>query len=39
MNQKTWDPVSLRFNRKIVGCKWVFRVNENVDGSIECDIY
>ena len=34
MNQKTWDLVSLPINNKVVGCKWIFRVKENVDGSI-----
>jgi len=34
INQKTWDRVPLPTGRKIIGCKWVFRVKENVDGSI-----
>jgi len=29
-----WNLVSLPVNHKVVGCKWVFRVKENIDGSI-----
>nr|KYP50090.1 Retrovirus-related Pol polyprotein from transposon TNT 1-94 [Cajanus cajan] len=35
MLNHTWDLVSLPSDRKAVGCKWVFRVKENVDGSID----
>ena len=31
---KTWDLVILPEGRKPVGCKWVFKVKENPDGSI-----
>ena len=34
LKNKTWDLVSLPSNRQAIGCKWVFRVKENVDGSI-----
>jgi len=34
MLQNTWDLVTLPSNRQAVGCKWVSRVKENVDGSI-----
>ena len=30
----TWDLVSLPPNRQAIGCKWVYRVKENADGSI-----
>lgn len=31
---KTWSLVPLPPNRKTIGCKWVFRVKENADGSV-----
>ena len=34
LKNKTWDLVPLPANRQAIGCKWVFRVKENVDGSI-----
>lgn len=34
MNNNTWSLVDLPPNRKAIGCKWVFRVKENPDGSI-----
>ena len=34
MKNHTRDLVSLPPNRKAIGCKWVFRVKENADGSI-----
>lgn len=30
----TWSLVSLPRSRKAIGCKWVFRVKENPNGSI-----
>ncbi|RDX94368.1 hypothetical protein CR513_23256, partial [Mucuna pruriens] len=30
----TWAPVQLPPDRHPIGCKWVFRVKENLDGSI-----
>ena len=34
LKNHTWDLVSLPPNRQAIGCKWVYRVKENVDGSI-----
>jgi len=34
LKNKTWDLVPLPPNRQAIGCKWVFRIKENVDGSI-----
>lgn len=32
---KTWSLVHLPHNRKAIGCKWLFRIKENPDGSIQ----
>jgi len=34
LSQHTWDLVPLPSNRKPVWCKWVFRIKNNLDGSI-----
>ena len=34
MANNTWSPVPLPSGRKAIGCKWVFRVKQNPDGSI-----
>lgn len=34
MQNNTWMLVDLHANRKPIGCKWVFRLKENPDGSI-----
>jgi len=34
VNNHTWDLVSLPPARKVVGCKWLFRVKENPDGTV-----
>ena len=34
LKNHTWDLVSLSPNRQAIGCKWVYRVKENADGSI-----
>lgn len=32
---KTWALVHLPPNRRAIGCRWVFKVKENADGSIQ----
>lgn len=34
LKNQTWDLVPASSARKPIGCKWVFRVKENTDGSI-----
>ena len=34
MRNRTWDLVPLPAGRQAIGCKWVFRIKENADGSI-----
>lgn len=34
LKNNTWSLVPLPPNRKAIGCKWVFRIKENSDGSI-----
>ena len=31
----TWDIVPLPKDRKTIGCRWVFKVKNNADGSVE----
>ena len=31
---KTWDYTELPTGKKVVGCKWIFSVKHNSDGSI-----
>ena len=35
MENKTWSLVELPQGRKAIGCKWVFRIKRNADGSID----
>ena len=35
MQHGTWDLVNPPTNYKPVGCKWVFRVKRNADGSVD----
>lgn len=34
LNNHTWTITQLPPNRRVIGCKWVFRINQNPDGSI-----
>lgn len=34
MRNNTWSLVELPLHRKAIGCKWVYRIKENSDGSI-----
>ncbi|PNX62174.1 histone deacetylase, partial [Trifolium pratense] len=34
INNNTWSLVKLPSNRKAIGSKWVFRIKENPDGSV-----
>ncbi|KAE8731661.1 Pentatricopeptide repeat-containing protein [Hibiscus syriacus] len=35
ISNNTWDIVELPAGRKAIGCKWLFKVNKNVDDSVE----
>jgi len=30
----TWELLALLKDKKIIGCKWVYKVNHNADGSV-----
>ncbi|MCI32816.1 retrovirus-related Pol polyprotein from transposon TNT 1-94, partial [Trifolium medium] len=34
MKNETWSLVPLPAHRRAIGCKWVFRIKENPDGSV-----
>ena len=34
LQNNTWNLVPHPTNRKLIGCKWVFKVKENPDGTI-----
>ena len=31
---KTWDLVPLPKDKKAIGCKWVYKIKHNADGSV-----
>ena len=35
MSNNTWNLVLKPQNANVIGCKWVYRVKQRVDGSIE----
>ncbi|KAE8725945.1 hypothetical protein F3Y22_tig00008013pilonHSYRG00280 [Hibiscus syriacus] len=35
VNNNTWKLVDLPADRKAIGCKWLFKVKKNADGSVE----
>ncbi|KAG8500663.1 hypothetical protein CXB51_002624 [Gossypium anomalum] len=35
VRNSTWELVPLPLNRKIIGCKWIFKVKKNPDGTID----
>nr|KYP49742.1 Retrovirus-related Pol polyprotein from transposon TNT 1-94 [Cajanus cajan] len=34
MNNKTWTVTPLPPGKRVVGCKWIFKIKYNTDGSI-----
>ena len=34
MNNNTWDLVELPEGKNVVGCKWVFKIKRNADGTV-----
>ncbi|KAG8489820.1 hypothetical protein CXB51_017861 [Gossypium anomalum] len=35
VRNSTWELVPLPLNRKVIGCKWLFKVKKNPDGTID----
>lgn len=34
LTNNTWTLTTLPPNRRVIGCKWIFRIKQNPDGSI-----
>jgi len=34
-SNQTWEIVLLTNNKTVIGCKWVFKIKYNVDGTVE----
>ena len=34
-SNQTWETVLLPKNKTVIGCKWIFKIKYNVDGTIE----
>ncbi|KAG8474090.1 hypothetical protein CXB51_033670 [Gossypium anomalum] len=34
INNSTWELVPLPYDRKVIGCKWLFKVKKNPDGTL-----
>lgn len=32
---RTWDVVTLPCGKNVVGCKWIFTIKYNADGTVE----
>ena len=35
-SQGTWSLVPLPAHKNVIGCKWIFRIKKNSDGSVAC---
>ena len=35
VKNNTWEIVKVPSNKRVVGCRWVFTVKHNADGSVE----
>lgn len=34
-DNKTWELVDLPKGKKAIGCKWVYKIEYNIDGEVE----
>ena len=39
LQNKTWDLVPAVSDKKIFGCKWVYRIKQNVDFSFQIKVF